>query len=167
MLEPSTNVADVCLPQTVNSTQVFGSVQVELTSMTENKTYFHRCIKVSSTKQNSFGPVSLVHFQSKIWQRQKFPAPSDLIDLIQEVTKCCGQGKQLLISGKNDIKKSSLFSILCVMVCKMKMNDQFSILRLIRWMKKKTPQLIIDYDAYEFCWSVAEIIQDEIAIYSN
>ncbi|CAE1260846.1 unnamed protein product [Acanthosepion pharaonis] len=121
--------------------------------------------KVSSTKQNALEPVYVVQFQSKIWQRKQLPFPSDLTDLIQTVTNSCGLRKQLLIHCKDGITKSSIFCVLCVMICKIRMNETVSILRLLRSMKKKNPQIVTDYESYKFCWSVAEILQDENSTY--
>ncbi|CAE1296446.1 PTPRD [Acanthosepion pharaonis] len=120
---------------------------------------------VSSTKQNALEPVYVVQFQSKIWQRKQLPFPSDLIELIQTVTNSCGLRKQLLIHCKDGITKSSIFCVLCVMICKIRMNETVSILRLLRTMKKKNPQIVTDYESYKFCWSVAEILQDENSTY--
>ncbi|CAE1305644.1 unnamed protein product [Acanthosepion pharaonis] len=165
MLDDTPKIASVYWPQKINCTEVYGSIKVELTNTAESKTFFQRYFQVSSTKQNALEPVYVVQFQSKIWQRKQLPFPSDLIELIQTVTNSCGQGKQLLIQCKDGITKSSIFCVLCVMICKIRMNERVSILRLLRSMKKKNPQIVTDYESYKFCWSVAEILQDENSTY--
>lgn len=167
MFEDLFNVVSAYWPDEQKSPKHYGNIIVELMYLNETETSFQRQFKVSSTEKVTIGSVMVNHFQSKIWLNSPPPSQTEIIELIQTVSGYIKPQKQIIVHCQDNFSKSGLFSVLYVMIQGLKIDPYISILRLVRRMKKKNAEIVVDYRSYEYCWMVANVFLGELSIYSN
>ncbi|XP_063428115.1 receptor-type tyrosine-protein phosphatase T-like [Mytilus trossulus] len=166
MLNQSYDSKDVYWPETGELSVTSGPFIIEQTNIETSRLYQLLKLKIG---YNNKDQRNLKIFQAKFWSDNDVVPKdsSDIFSFIDVVENDCNNSGPVLVHCLNGCDKSGLYCVLATVIERLRIEQDVDIQHIIKQMRNMRPQIIPNYEQFQFIYeAVIEYLQD-FETYSN